>query len=407
MAGVFTYQDGRRRIDFTPPGHKRQTIRLGVVSATEAGDFARRIERLIRAKKLGDIPDVETTLWARRIDRKFYEQLARVGLVEKRDVFTVGQLANWFTDLKSRRVKAATLRNLKITTANMVAYFGADTPLEAVTMQQADAFRKWLLEAGGKSGGHLAAATVSRRCRRASEIFEEAVTQRWINVSPFVHMGNWCEVNETRDRYVGADVIEALMDETPDIHLRLMLALSRYAGLRGLGEFVPLEWSWVDWSANTMQVLAPKTEQYAGKKYRVVPIFHPLRCRLDACWEKARVGQSKVFSVLPDKHSAISGRVATLCRKLNLPLWPKPFTNLRASCERDWINQQYDINVVASWMGHSPETMLRHYSRFGKQRIALNAAKLLQPPKSPFAGQQPEQHFDTSDCVPARLREPQ
>jgi hypothetical protein len=59
-------------------------------------------------------------------------------------------------------------------------------------------------------------------------------------------------------------------------------------------------------------------------------------------------------------------------------MWPKPFVNMRASCERDLL-KRYPIDAVAAWMGHSPEIALRHYNRVAREREAQAASYLNAP----------------------------
>jgi hypothetical protein len=40
--------------------------------------------------------------------------------------------------------------------------------------------------------------------------------------------------------------------------------------------------------------------------------------------------------------------------------WPKPFQNLRSSCQTD-LEQDHATYVVCSWMGNSPRVASKHY----------------------------------------------
>ena len=43
-----------------------------------------------------------------------------------------------------------------------------------------------------------------------------------------------------------------------------------------------------------------------------------------------------------------------------MKVWPKPFHNLRASCETD-LMQEHPIHVVTAWLGNTPKIALSHY----------------------------------------------
>ena len=49
-----------------------------------------------------------------------------------------------------------------------------------------------------------------------------------------------------------------------------------------------------------------------------------------------------------------------LVRRAGLVPWPRLFQNLRASCETD-LAAEFPGHVVAAWIGHSQETMRKHY----------------------------------------------
>ena len=40
--------------------------------------------------------------------------------------------------------------------------------------------------------------------------------------------------------------------------------------------------------------------------------------------------------------------------------WPKPFTNLRSTCETE-LNEEFPSHVVANWLGHSVKIATKHY----------------------------------------------
>ncbi|MBN1852251.1 MAG: hypothetical protein JW829_05980 [Pirellulales bacterium] len=46
---------------------------------------------------------------------------------------------------------------------------------------------------------------------------------------------------------------------------------------------------------------------------------------------------------------------------------------MRASCERDLL-ATYPIDQVTDWLGHFPETALRHYNRVAKEQEIHQAA---------------------------------
>ena len=75
---------------------------------------------------------------------------------------------------------------------------------------------------------------------------------------------------------------------------RIIVALSRFAGLRCPSEVLSLKWEHVNFETNRMTVPSCKTEHYPGRAYRVCPIFAELRPFLDDAWELAEPGAEYV-----------------------------------------------------------------------------------------------------------------
>ncbi len=49
-----------------------------------------------------------------------------------------------------------------------------------------------------------------------------------------------------------------------------------------------------------------------------------------------------------------------IIRRAGLEPWPRPFHNLRASCETDRV-QRFPLRKVARWIGNTPTVAMRHY----------------------------------------------
>ncbi len=378
MASVTTRPNGHRWVLFTAPDAKRHTIRLGRVTRPQADQVRQRVEHLIAAKLLNHSYDLETARWLASIGPNIYDRLATAGLVPSREVRTVGQLVAWYQkQLAQDGVRPATLRNIGVVGGNLVAHFH-ERPLNLITEDDAGKFRDWLQARGGRKGKPLARTTVSRRCRRAREIFAPAQRRGWIEVNPFARMWHWSEVNLARNVYIERHEIEAVLAELPDLALRLVVALARFAGLRSPSEPLELRWSDIDWAAGTMTVTSVKTARYDEKQFRTVPIFQDLRTHLEAFYATLSPGAADqiLTAYLGKPWTTLSRRLEAACRRAGVAMWTKPFVNMRASCEHDWLGE-YPINVVANWMGHSPQVALLHYNRVSKELTAREVAKSL------------------------------
>lgn len=61
--------------------------------------------------------------------------------------------------------------------------------------------------------------------------------------------------------FVSRETIAKVIDATPDAESRLLIALSRFGGLRVPSEALALRWSDVHWEHNRLTIQSIKTEQ--------------------------------------------------------------------------------------------------------------------------------------------------
>ena len=78
------------------------------------------------------------------------------------------------------------------------------------------------------------------------------------------------------------------IEHAPNGTWKLLIGLSRFAGLRVPSEALSLRWQDVDWERGRLTVPSPKTQHLAGRSYRVIPLFPAVRPYLEAAWDDAR-----------------------------------------------------------------------------------------------------------------------
>lgn len=383
MSSRSTRPNGHQWIFFSFAG-KRHTIRLGAVTLSDAGTFQRNLDRAIQTKSLGLEFDPEIRHWLTLLGDRHHANLATAGLVEPRGARTLGDLkAAFLVHLKREGAKPRTIANVNVVLRNLVEHFTEERHLGKITPDDVAEFRSELRDFGRVGGGSLERTTVSRRVRRAREIFSFAVDRGWIPANPFAKQKKWSEVNTARDAYVTTKTATRLIEAAPSLEWKALIAITRFAGLRCPSEIHPLLWDWVNWDEHTFRVFAPKTEHHPGKDWRHVPLFEELAVHLKALYATRLVGQTHIFPNCQATGSALTAKLARICRDAGVEPWPKAWVNLRASCERDML-LHHPIDDCASWLGHSPETALRHYNRVVKDqrtREAGGALRLFKPPQ--------------------------
>ncbi|MBN9517196.1 hypothetical protein J0H58_01540 [bacterium] len=173
-------------------------------------------------------------------------------------------------------------------------------------------------------------------------------------------------------------------------HMKIILALTRYGGLRCPSEARPLKWDAVyfDRDPPGMLVHAPKTEHHAGKGTRLIPVFASLRPHLGAARRAAAPGavyvvagewadrqRERMAAEGGAKNVNLSNQFEPVLKAAGLPGWPAPFVTFRASCRTDLRHTPgITPETVARWMGHSKDVGETHYHRIIGDEARIAAA---------------------------------
>ena len=158
-----------------------------------------------------------------------------------------------------------------------------------------------------------------------------------------------------------------MIQAAPNAEWRLLIALSRWGGLRVPSEALALEWRHIDWAGGTFTVPCSKTAR-TGKPYRVVPIFGELLPYLEDAQAVAE-GSRYVISRYRDSSTNLRSRLMWIIRKAGLEPWERLWHNLRASRASE-LASEYPANTAADWLGHTPAVADRHYLQTLGEHVA-------------------------------------
>lgn len=201
-------------------------------------------------------------------------------------------------------------------------------------------------------------------------LFAHAVKTKLLPDNPFAGVTVPNVVPADRRRYVSGEEVEKLM-AVSNPTWRTILALCRFAGLRCPSEVLSLKWEDIDFATGKMTVTAPKTEHLVGKGTRVCPLFARLRPYLEEAHKRKPAGEVYVVGgAWGERYRRAAGgrwknanlrtQVLKLIRRAGLTAWPKPFHNLRSSCETDLV-REHPLHVVTAWLGNTPSVATTHY----------------------------------------------
>ena len=356
MASIARDKGGNRRILFVAPNGKRPTIRLGKVSQRAAEAVKFRVEQLLAAKLTGQALEADTARWIADLPDALVDKLARVGLIPSRTPQAAAALGPFIESYISRRtdVSPDTRRIWQQTARRLAAHFGANKPLAEITRGGAADWRLTLV-----SGG-LADASVRKHSGFAKHFFAQAVDHELIPFNPFGKLVSSPVGNESRQYFVTREQTRKILDAAPCAQWRLIIALSRYGGLRCPSEHVALTWDDVDWAGGKLTVHSPKTAHHPGGASRVIPLFPELRPYLEESFDQAEAGTEYILTRYRHANANLRTQLSRIIRRAGLKPWPRITQNLRASRATE-LAADYPAHVAAAWLGHSTLVAQKHY----------------------------------------------
>jgi integrase len=363
VASISTNASGVRRIVFNAAADAgRRTIYLGKAPQRTAETVKGYVEKIVEAQAHQVAVDADTTRWLTEIPDKLHKKLSGVGLVPARrqqagGPTTLGAFLDAY--IKERGdVKGSTATVYGHTRRNLVEYFGERKPLATINEGDADAFRLFLI------AGKLAKNTVNKRCQIAMQFFKAAARKRLVRPNPFADIkGGTIKANRDRDYFITPQDAAAVTLACPDAEWRLIVALSRYGGLRCPSEHLALRWDGIDWDKKRITVYSPKTEHQPGGESRIIPMFPELETALGEVFDRPGPAKSE-FVITRYRGPATNLRTQFLkiIRRAGLKPWPRLFHNLTASRETE-LMQTHPIHVVCEWLGNSRLIAQEHYLR--------------------------------------------
>lgn len=369
--GRYKGKDGRiyMRVLFVDPDDgRRRTLRLGHLGKEKAAEVKGMIERLIKSRATGT-PDVVAAAWLASLPETSCKRLVKVHLAEPRATPSpepksepapaskprLGHFLDSYVESRND-LKVQSIVVLGHTVRNLKDFFGSDRDLTTITAGDADLFRSYLLGLG------LAAATVARRCGIARQFFRSARRHKLISENPFGDMKvGAARANKSRQRFVTREETQRLIDACPCAQWRAIIILSRYVGLRCPSETLRLKWSDVDWERGRITITSPKTERYTGHESRQAPLFPEARAALMELLDQAEEGgPDRIITRYPVDTPNLRQEFGRIAKRAGLSDLPKPFVNLRGSCETELV-ARFPAHVTAAWLGHTPTVAKEHY----------------------------------------------
>ncbi len=262
---------------------------------------------------------------------------------------------------------------------NLNEHFGADRDLASITEADAEDFKMFLV------GQKLAPTTIHKRLQFARMFFRAAKKRKLIADNPFAEVTAKAVMRQDRQRFITREETDQLLTVCNPTW-RVIVALSRFGGLRCPSEVLSLRWQDIDWDAGRIVVQSPKTEHHVGKASRTIPLFAELRRYLEEALDLAPELQTDANGELLPEAQQPAGAIYVvggnhreaantasgwrncnlrtqferIVKRAGLQPWPRLFHAMRASRETE-LAKEYPIHVVTAWLGNTPRIALKHY----------------------------------------------
>jgi integrase len=345
---------GLYRILFVSPDGKRRAIRLGRVTKRKAESFRIRLESVIQGRATGHMEDVDAQ-WLAGLDARAHGKLVAAGLAAPRQAVGATTLKPFLDGYLAGRtdVKGSTQTCMGQARRRLVEFFGAEKPLGAITEGDAEEYARWL-------SGQVSTNTARRLAGRAKQSFRFAVRKKAILANPFADLKTNVGSNPERRFFVTRATADAVLAACPDAEWRLLLALSRFGGLRCPSEHVLLRWADVDWARGRILVHSPKTEHHEGGDTRSVPIFPELLPYLRDAFEAAEPGAEFAIARYRRGDQNMRTQLLKILARAHVTPWPKLFHNLRATRQTE-LEESFPTHMVCAWLGNSVAVARKHY----------------------------------------------
>lgn len=304
----------------------RHTVTLGPLSEDEAAQVRLYVERLIACHECGIPPDPPLLKWLASTGGKLRETLASAGIAPADYCANLGEYLDHVAVNTARKAQVADC---------MLALWNPFRPLYSLTERD-----------GRQLAEGLTGNTNTRRSKlSAARTLLAPAVRRGILSDPFAGLPTAAVGVERGNVWVSQGTIEHVTRHI-DHELRMLVALSRYGGLRTPVEALRLTRDDIQWDTERMRVRGK------GDRVRFVPLFPEVR---DVLVRE----QDPVIKFRRD-HSESTRALKRAIRDAGLTPWPRLWHSLRASRQTELIDA-HPIHVVCQWMGNSPAVGMKHY----------------------------------------------
>lgn len=364
MASLFSDAKGNRTVQFVDKHKKRRSVRLGKMTLKEANGVKLKIES-INSSLISGLPrEPETDEWIKNLGKKLRAKLEAVGLIKPTRSLSLGAFLDEYIASRTD-LKPGPKYNLEVARDRMLAFFDPNVLLRDITPGDGD---RWAISLRAE----YAEATAARTLKHGRQFLHAARRDKLADENPFDHIKPGSMANPERLVFVSHADTEKLIEASPCVEWRAIIALARYGGLRTPSETLELTWGDVLWDQGKFRVRSPKLERMPSKGVRWVPIFPELKPYLEALFDAAEPGAVYLINRYRSARQNLRTQLERVILKAGISPFEKPFQNMRSSRETE-LTERFPLHVVTAWIGNSAAVAAKHYLQVTDDHFAAAA----------------------------------
>lgn len=271
------------------------------------------------------------------------------------------QLADSYAAVRLATLAPKTIITQQAQIRWVVAYFGGDTDIAAVTPTQASGLVAWMRgqtcirsrTAKGQAPTPISASTAGWVADMARRVFAYAVRAGFLATTPFAQVKIRKGGQRGAKTYISPKDFERVLKLLKHPADRRFLALMRYGGLR-VSEALSLKWRDLNLTAGLIHVTGKRgiDGEYRPRQTPIQPALK--RWLLDAEGDRS----ADVLVCLGLHPQNVYARLVShkdrmgAMERAGVDSFPRLFHSMRASLVSDW-QAKYPPMDVCAWLGHS------------------------------------------------------
>jgi integrase len=251
----------------------------------------------------------------------------------------------------------------------LLAFFGTDTPLPAITTRRVAEYRVDRLTTTSRRGTTLAPATVNRECALLRSVLRMALAWDELIKLPVFKMAK----EEGRERFLSVEEIARLLDacqQSKNARLRPLVLTALHTGLRK-GELLGLHWEQIDFTRGVI-ALGRRTKSGTGRdvplNQEVYAVLIPRRSDAGGLEATGRVW-GDLRKIDTAYHTAL-GRAKILDPDVN-------FHTLRHTFASHYVMRGGSVVKLQAILGHASMRTPQIYARLAPDHL-IGATSILE-----------------------------